>query len=130
MENISIKPQELVFIYDKDQKNWEERRTEAMGISQFVREMEFKNITPTMWQTLLGWLNLAPKQLFDENQEGYNEKIKDKEYEMNDWFTILTNEYKMIKFPIAAINKKAILCRQRNEITLLYSNRPANEEMK
>lgn len=129
MENISIKPQELVFIYDKDQKNWEERRTEAIGIAEFVREMEFKNITPTMWQTLLGWLNLNPKQLFDENYEGYNERIKDKDYEMNDWFTILVKEYKMIKFPIAAINKKAILCRQRNEITTLYSNRPANSEM-
>lgn len=130
MESISIKPQELVFIYDKDQKNWEERRTEAIGIAEFVREMEFKNITPTMWQTLLGWLNLEPKQLFDENYEGYNEKIKDKDYQINDWFTILVNEYKMIKFPIAAINKKAILCRQRNEITMLYSNRPANSEMK
>ena len=129
MESISIKPQELVFIYDKDQKNWEERRTEAMGISKFVREMELKNITPTMWQALLGWLNLEPRQLFDENHQGYNEKIKDKEYEMNDWFTILVNEYKMIKFPIAAINNKAILCRQRNEITILYSNRPANQEM-
>ncbi|AFM04691.1 hypothetical protein Fleli_2318 [Bernardetia litoralis DSM 6794] len=130
MENISIKPQELVFIYDKDQKNWEERRTEAMGIAEFVREMEFKNITPTMWKTLLGWLELEPKQLFDENHENYNDKIKSKDYEMNDWLTILVNDYKMIKFPIAAINKKAILCTQRNEITMLYSNRPANEEIK
>jgi arsenate reductase-like glutaredoxin family protein len=130
MESISIKPQELVFIYDKDQKNWEERRTEAMGIAEFVREMELKNITPTMWQTLLGWLNLEPKQLFDENHEEYKEKIEGKSYEMNDWLTILVNDYKMIKFPIAAINKKAVLCRQRNEITMLYSNRPANNEMK
>ncbi len=130
MESISIKPQELVFIYDKDQKNWEERRTEAIGIAEFVREMELKNITPTMWKTILDWLNLDPKQLFDENNEGYDEKIKDKDYEMNDWLTILVNDYKMIKFPIAAINKKAILCTQRNEITLLYSNRPANEQVK
>ena len=130
MESISIKAQDLVFIYDKDQKNWEERRTEAMGIAQFVREMEFKNITPTMWKTLLDWLNLEPKSLFDENHEEYTNKIKDKDYEMNDWFTILVNDYKMIKFPIAAINKKAVLCKQRNEITLLYSNRPANEQVK
>ena len=57
MESISIKPQELVFMYDKDQKNWEERRTEAMGIAKFVREMGLKDLTPTMWETLLGWLN-------------------------------------------------------------------------
>ncbi|WP_338793265.1 hypothetical protein [Bernardetia sp. MNP-M8] len=130
MESISIKPQELVFIYDKDQKNYEERRTEAMGIAEFVREMELKNITPTMWETLLGWLNIEPKALFDENHEDYNDKIKDKDYDPNDWLTILVNDYKMIKFPIAAINKKAILCQQRNEITALYSNRPANEKMK
>ena len=130
MESISIKPQELVFIYDKDQKNWEERRTEAMGIAEFVREMDLKDLTPTMWETLLGWLNVEPKNLFDESHGEYNEKIKNKEYEHNDWLTILVNDYKMIKFPIAAINKKAVLCQQRNEITTLYSNRPANEKMK
>ncbi|WP_375559261.1 arsenate reductase family protein [Bernardetia sp. OM2101] len=130
MESISIKPQELVFIYDKDQKNWEERRTEAKGIAKFVREMELKDLTPTMWKTLLNWLNLEPKVLFDEHHKNYDEKIKDKEYEMKDWLTILVNDYKMIKFPIAAIDKKAVLCKQRNEITALYSNRPANEKMK
>ncbi|WP_338761066.1 hypothetical protein WAF17_14770 [Bernardetia sp. ABR2-2B] len=130
MESISIKPQELVFMYDKDQKNWEERRTEANGIAKFVREMELQDLTTTMWKTLLNWLNLEPKALFDEHHKDYDEKIKDKEYAMEDWLTILANDYKMIKFPIAAIDKKAILCKQRNEITALYSNRPANEKMK
>jgi arsenate reductase-like glutaredoxin family protein len=130
MESISITPQELVFIYDEDQKNWEERRTEALGIAKFVREMDLKDLTPTMWETLLGWLNLEPRVLFDEHHAEYDDKIKGKEYKMNDWFTILVNDYKMIKFPIAAINKKAVLCKQRNEITLLYSNRPANEQVK
>ena len=130
MESISIKPQELVFIYDKDQKNYEERRTEALGIAEFVREMELKNITPTMWKTLLRWLNLEPKALFDENHEEYKDKIEGKEYDPNDWLTILVNDYKMIKFPIAAVDKKAVLCKQRNEITTLYSNRTANEKMK
>ncbi|WP_291726135.1 arsenate reductase family protein [Bernardetia sp.] len=130
METISIQPQELVFIYHKNQKNWEERRTEAKGIAEFVREMELQDLTNTMWQTLLDWLNLEPKELFDEQHEKYDEKIKDKDYDRQDWLTILVNDYDMIKFPIAAINKKAVLCAQRNEITALYSNRPANEKLK
>ena len=130
MESISIKPQELVFIYDKDQKNYEERRTEALGIAEFVREMELKNLTPTMWETLLSWLNVEPRVLFDENHENYKDKIEGKDYDSHDWLTILVNDYKMIKFPIAAIDKKAVQCKQRNEITGLYSNRPANEKMK
>lgn len=130
METISIQPQELVFLYHKDQKNWEERRTEAKGIAKFVREMEFQDVTQMMWETLLDWLNLEPKDLFDEQHPEYDEKIKDKDYDRRDWLTILVNDYQLIKFPMAVINEKAVLCKQRNEITALYSNRPANEKMK
>ena len=130
METLSIKPQEMLFIYHKEQKNYEERRTEAQSMDVFVKEMEFKDITPTMWQTLLEWLEVEPIELFDENHSDYTEKIEGKDYDNNGWTTILTNDYGLIKYPIAAINHKAVLCNQRNTMISLYSNKGANRDMK
>ncbi len=130
MGSITIKPQEMLFIYHTEQANYEERRTEAQSMEVFVKEMEFKNITPTMWQSLLEWLEVEPIELFDENHPDYAKEIEGKDYDNNGWTTILTNNYELIKFPIAAIDKKAVVCNQRNTMISLFSNKSANRDMK
>lgn len=130
MESISIKRDELLFIYRQGDHQHKEILTAAKALDTHVKEMELKDVTPTMWQTLLSWLKLQPQDLFMTSHEVYQQKIAGKDFDQHDWLTLLHEEADLIHFPIAAIDGKAVLCQQRNDILKIHSNRDTNAHVR
>ena len=72
--------------------------------------------TTTSWQTILKSLDMHPKELLNKADPYYQENIRGREFDDEDWLNVLKKNPNLIKSPIAVNGKKAILCQTPTDI--------------
>ena len=66
--------------------------------------------TTTSWKTILESLDMHPKELLNKADPYYQNNIKGKEFDTEDWLNVIKKNPGLIKSPIAISGSKAILC--------------------
>jgi len=90
----------------------------AQGMSSHIRAYSHANSpsTGTSWQMILRSLDVHPKDLLNKAHPYYQENIRGREFDEEDWLTVLANNPDLIKSPIAVRGRRAILCNSPTDI--------------
>ena len=72
--------------------------------------------TTTSWKTILNNLKMHPKDLLNKADPYYQDNLRGKEFDDEDWLNVLKKNPNLIKSPIAISGNKAILCNTPTDI--------------
>jgi len=72
--------------------------------------------TSTSWNTILSSLDVHPKELLNKADPFYQNNLKGKEYDIDDWLNVIKNNPNLMKSPIAIKGSKVIVCRTPTDI--------------
>ena len=65
---------------------------------------------------ILRSLDVHPKDLLNKAHPYYQENIRGREFDEEDWLTVLAKNPELIKAPIAVRGRRAILCNNPTDI--------------
>ena len=77
----------------------------ALTVKEYIRD----GISPDEIREIVKMLNIPPFELVRTQEEFYKENLKDKDFSDKEWFTILSENPKLIRRPIVVRNGKAVL---------------------
>src|SRR5690606_19894171 len=97
--------------------------------SSHVKELDFDHykLTKLMWGEILELLHLEPKQLLNKADPAYQADIAGHNFDDDGWLEILVKNPRLIKAPIAILNKKAVLCESPEDICRLAGDMAATD---
>lgn len=81
-----------------------------------VKDWNKDRFTTTMWKELLVKLNKSPKDLMDKSLPYYQENIRGKNFNEEDWLNILAKSPFLLRGPIVIEGKNAMLCDNASHI--------------
>lgn len=79
------------------------------GLNPEVREYIRQGITPDEIRDLVKMLGFKPFDLVRTQEDDYKENLKGKDISDEEWFSILSENPRLIKRPVVVENGKAIL---------------------
>lgn len=93
----------------------------AKSIVSNVVEYEYARhqTTATQWRTLLTKLDMAPRDLIDEQSEYYKEHLDGMDFDDAGWITVLIKDPQVIRGPIAVRGDRAIFLENAADIRQL-----------
>lgn len=104
-------PREILLYYNEE--NSSDRKTLAMArsISPHIKSYDFKKSanSTTGWQQILNHLNIDPKLLLNKAHPEYQKNLRGRDFGMEDWINILSNNPHLMKAPIAIKGNQVIL---------------------
>lgn len=105
-----IHQNEILLYYDPSMSVAKKTLAYAQSITK-VNAVEYhrEHFTPTIWRQILGMLKLDPKQLVNKSKPYYQENLRGKNFEIDDWINILTHMPDLIRAPIAIKGNMAIM---------------------
>ena len=85
--------------------------TYARSLSRDVFTLEYSKArqTATQWRELLDQLSLRPKDILDKSKEYYQQNIRGREFQDEDWLNVLINNPGLIRSPIAVRGDRAVM---------------------
>lgn len=83
----------------------------ARSISDKINMVEYHQtaFTPTCWRQVLQMLNMEPKQLVNKAAPYYQQNLRGRHFETDDWINILIHHPDLIRSPIAIKGGLAVL---------------------
>ena len=98
-----VHPEEILLYYDPAMSISKKTLAYAKTISTNVNMVEYhkEHFTPTVWRQILKMLDLEPKQIVNKATPYYQNNLKGRQFEMDDWINILTHQPDLIRTPIA-----------------------------
>lgn len=105
-----IHDQEILFYHDPDMEISRKALAYAKTITTSVKEINYlkDRFTPTVWRQILGMLQLEPKQLMNKSLPYYQENLRGRNFEMDDWINVLTHQPGLLRGPIAIKGNQAV----------------------
>jgi arsenate reductase len=109
---------EILIYYNPNSSSDRQTVAHALGTGMIIRTYHHDQApsTTTSWKTILESLNMHPKDLLNKADPYYQENIKGKEFDDEDWLNVLKRNPHLIKSPIAMKGNKAILCQTPTDI--------------
>jgi len=111
MHKKSTLSSEISIYYNPDCSKAKKAVAYAKSVSAQVFTIEFSKSrrTPTQWREILGQLGLRPKDLMDRSKDFYQQNIRGREFEDEDWINVLINNPEIIRSPIATRGNKVLV---------------------
>ena len=117
-KHMKLHPNELLIYYDNKSSSHKKTKALAYSISSHVKELDIDHykLTKLMWGEILELLHLEAKQLLNKADPAYQADIAGHNFDDDGWLEILVKNPRLIKAPIAILNKKAVLCESPKDI--------------
>jgi arsenate reductase len=109
---------EILIYYNPDSVSDRRMVAHAQGMCTYIRTFSHAKApsTSTSWQMILRSLDVHPKDLLNKAHPYYQKNIRGREFNEEDWLTIIANNPDLIKAPIAVRGRRAILCNSPTDI--------------
>ncbi len=109
---------EILIYYNPESSNDRKTVAHAQGLSPHVRTYAFGKApsTGTSWQQIIKALELHPKELMNKAHPYYQENIRGKTFNEQDWLNVIIHNPSLLKAPIAIRGNKAVLCSNATDI--------------
>ena len=109
---------EILIYYNPDSSNDKKTVAHAQGLVPHVRAYSFDKAPSngTSWQQIIRSLNLHPKDLMNKAHPYYQENIRGREFNEEDWLNVIRFNTGMLKAPIAIRGDKAVLCTSATDV--------------
>jgi len=113
---------EILIYYNPDSRSHRLTVAYAKTVSNHVKAYAFGQTpsTETSWRSIIEALNLHPKELMNKAHPYYQLHIRGREFEDENWATILRRNPQIIKAPIAIRGRKVILCITPTDVYRLF----------
>lgn len=111
-------PREILIYYNPESSSDRKTVAYARSISPHVRTYSHQSaqVTTTGWKSLIEKLNVEPKKLFNKALPEYQQNLKGKEFNEEDWLHVIRRNTHMLKAPIAVKGKNVVLCERPTDI--------------
>ncbi|MFT6147721.1 MAG: arsenate reductase [Saprospiraceae bacterium] len=118
---MKVHKSEILIFYNPNSTTDRKTLAIAQGLSGNVITYEFERstITTTMWHRLITMLDVHPKELINKAHPYYQNNLRGREFDTEDWFNILRNAPYLIKAPIVVSGNKAIICQNPTDVLKL-----------
>ena len=106
-----VHDEEILLYYHATESVSKKTLAYAYSISENVNAVEYEkeSFTPTIWRQILGMLDIEPKQIVNKANPYYQDNLRGRQFETDDWINILTHQPDLIRAPIAIKGNNAIL---------------------
>jgi arsenate reductase (glutaredoxin) len=111
MHKTSSEYKEISIFYNPECSKAKKAVIYAKSVSREVFTLEYAKwrTTPTKWREILGKLGVRPKDLMDKSKDYYQQNIRGREFEDEDWLNVLINNPEIIRSPIAVRGNKVMI---------------------
>ncbi|MEM6723269.1 MAG: glutaredoxin [Bacteroidota bacterium] len=115
---MKVHPNEIIIYYHRNSNMDKKTVAYAQSITRHVRSMPFDGspATTTMWRSIIMKLGLHPKEMLNKAHPYYQENIRGREFEDEDWLNVLARNPSLFKAAIAMKGKQAILCTNPTDV--------------
>lgn len=109
---------EILIYYNPESSNDKKTVAHAQGLVPYVRAYSYNQAPSngTSWQQIIHSLNMHPKDLMNKAHPYYQENIRGREFNEEDWLNVIRYNTGMLKAPIAIRGNKAVLCTSATDI--------------
>jgi len=115
---MKIHEKEILLIYNPDSSSDRKTVAHAQSLSKHVRSLAFDThpATRTHFSSIIDLLGVHPRELLNKADPYYQENIRGREFDDEDWLNVLLRNPQLLKSPIAVKGKKAIICKTPTDI--------------
>jgi len=109
---------EILIYYNPESNNDRKTVAHAQSLVPHVRTYAFAKApsTGTSWQQIIEALDMHPKELMNKAHPYYQENIKGREFNDQDWLNVIQFNPSLLRAPIAIRGNKAVLCTSATDI--------------
>ena len=109
---------EIMIYYNPESNSDRKTVAHAQGMSPHIKTYAHSKSpsTSTSWQMILKYLDVHPKDLLNKAHPYYQKNIRGKEFNEEDWVTVISNNPDLIKAPIAVRGRRAVICNNPTDI--------------
>ncbi|MBT8191616.1 MAG: glutaredoxin [Saprospiraceae bacterium] len=109
---------EILIYYNPNKSGDRKTVAHAQGTGFKIRTYHHSQApsTTTSWKTILNSLQMHPKELLNKADPYYQNNLRGKEFDDEDWLNVLKKNPNLIKSPIAISGNRAIICRTPTDI--------------
>ena len=109
---------EIMIYYNPESSSDRKTVAHAQGISPHIKTYAHSKSpsTSTSWQMILRSLDVHPKELLNKAHPYYQQNIRGREFNEEDWITVISNNPDLIKAPIAVRGRRAVICNNPTDI--------------
>lgn len=109
---------EILIYYNPASSNDKKTVAHAQGLVPHVKTYAYAKAPSngTSWRQIISSLDLHPKDLMNKAHPYYQENIRGREFDEEDWLNVIRHNPEMLKAPIAIRGHKAILCTSATDV--------------
>lgn len=109
---------EILIYYNPESSADRKTVAHAKGVASHVRTYAFGQnpSTGTSWQMILSSLDIHPKEILNKANPYYQQHVRGRDFNEEDWINFIKNNTNLIKAPIAVRGHRAILCSNPTDI--------------
>lgn len=109
---------EILIYYNPHSSNDRKTVAHAQSLAPYIRTYAFEQApsTGTSWQQIIGALDMHPKDLMNKAHPYYQQNIRGKTFNDQDWLNVIMHNPSLLRAPIAIRGNKAVLCSNATDI--------------
>lgn len=103
---------EILLYYNPESSSDRKTLAYAKSITPHVRSHAYNSTpaTTTMLRQIIDRLEMHPKQMLNKSHPYYQEHIRGREFDDEDWLNVLLRNPQLFRAPIAIKGKRAVFC--------------------
>lgn len=98
--------------------------SKTFGSKVNAQDINKAKLSMTVIRILVDAMGIKPKSLLNKSHPYYQENLKGKNFDDNDWLTIIQQNLHLLKAPIAYSKNKAVLCETPTDIFKMVRSNP------
>lgn len=128
MKEMHTDPQQITIYYNEGNTTHEKTVAHAKGTGKQVLAIPFDQAPSAynIWTQIFEGLGPGGRDIFDENDERYEQLIAGRTFDFKDWRNIVIHNTDLIRCPIAMSGTKVIAIERPGEIYRLQELGPEN----
>ncbi len=109
---------EILIYFNPSSSNDRKTVAHAQSLAPYIRTYAFDQApsTATSWQQILSALDIHPKDLMNKSHPYYQENIRGRTFNDQDWLNVIMHNPSLLRAPIAIRGNKAVLCSNATDI--------------
>jgi len=121
MHKISTHQDEISILHNPNCSKAKKAMAYAQAKARNVASYEYSRsrTTPTQWRRILTALGKDPKEILDKSLPYYQQNIRGREFEDEDWLHVVIKNPELIRSPIAMRGGRALLLDNPTDILQL-----------
>lgn len=118
---------EILIYFNPESSNDRKTVAHAQSLAPYIRTFAFNQApsTGTSWQQIISALDMHPKELLNKAHPYYQQNIRGKSFNDQDWLNVIMHNPALLRAPIAMRGTKAVLCCNATDIYKLTTGEAA-----